>query len=160
MHLKENTLFDLWPWGQSHTKCYPVPSTSFHLYVPAKFEVAMSNGLGEAALTRKYIIWPWSCVKVTQNVAQHPLCTCKIWSYYVQWFRRCIYFNFTRKYIPWPWGQGLHETSPSTLYIMWSIYLQSLMLLHPTLDDGLTFGTKLIYMYPKSGYKNSQHGKS
>ena len=33
MHLQENTLFDLWPWpwGQGHTKCHPVPSTSCDL---------------------------------------------------------------------------------------------------------------------------------
>ena len=48
MHLQENTLFDLWPWpwGQGHTKCHPVPSTS--------------------------------C----------DLCTYKVWSCYVQRFRR------------------------------------------------------------------------
>ena len=27
-------------------------------YVHAKFEVAMSNGLGEDNITRKYILWP------------------------------------------------------------------------------------------------------
>ena len=33
MHLQEKTLFDLWPWpwGQGHTKCHPVPSTSCDL---------------------------------------------------------------------------------------------------------------------------------
>ena len=30
------------------------------------------------------------------------LCTCKVWSCYGQWLRRCI----TRKYILWPWPQG------------------------------------------------------
>ena len=35
MHLQENTLFDLWlwPWGQGHTKCHPVPSTSCDLCI-------------------------------------------------------------------------------------------------------------------------------
>ena len=35
MHLQENTLFDLWPWpwGQGHTKCHPVPSTSCDLRI-------------------------------------------------------------------------------------------------------------------------------
>ena len=32
IHLQENTLFDLWPWGQGHTKCCPVPSTSCDLF--------------------------------------------------------------------------------------------------------------------------------
>ena len=31
MHLQENILFDPWPWCQDHTKCNPVPSTSFDL---------------------------------------------------------------------------------------------------------------------------------
>ena len=33
MHLQGNTLFDVWPWpwGQGHTKCHPVPSTSYDL---------------------------------------------------------------------------------------------------------------------------------
>ena len=32
--LQENTIFDLWPWpwGQGHTKCGPVPSTSCDLF--------------------------------------------------------------------------------------------------------------------------------
>ena len=138
MHLKENTLFDLWPWGQSQMKCCPVPSTS--------------------------------C----------DLCTCKVWSCYIQWFRRrCIckeihYLTFdldikvkwndaqyllgslhhvtyapakfevatsiglggdafTRKYIIWPWPllkvtrNVAQESVPSTSYDLftckvWSCY--------------------------------------
>ena len=40
-------------------------------YAPAKFEGAMSSGLGEDAFTRKYIIWPLTLT--TQNIAQYPL---------------------------------------------------------------------------------------
>ena len=34
IQLQENTIFDLWPWpwGQGHTKCCPVPSTSCDLF--------------------------------------------------------------------------------------------------------------------------------
>ena len=64
-------------------------------YATAKFEVAMSNSLWGDAFSRKYIIWscPWS-----QGHTKHCpvpstscyLCTCKVWSCYVQQFwRRC-----------------------------------------------------------------------
>ena len=33
------------------------------------------------------------------------LCTCKVWSCYIQWFRRCIY-------------KKIHKILPNTLYIM------------------------------------------
>ena len=42
--------------GQGHTKCCLVPSYDHMTFAPAKFEVAMSNSLGEDAFTRKYII--------------------------------------------------------------------------------------------------------
>ena len=47
MHLQENTLFDLLPWGQGHTKHCQVPPLHHVSYTTARFEVAMSNGLGE-----------------------------------------------------------------------------------------------------------------
>ena len=54
----------------------PVPSTSCDLkvtYAPAKFEVAMSNGLGEDNITRKYILLALTLGPVTQNIAQYRL---------------------------------------------------------------------------------------
>ena len=51
MPLQENTLFDL----DRHTKCNTVPFTSRDLCT-AKFEVAVSNGLGGDAVARKCII--------------------------------------------------------------------------------------------------------
>ena len=64
-------------------------------YATAKFEVAMSNSLWGDAFSRKYIIWscPWS----QGHTKHYPvpswscyLCTCKVWSCYVQQFwRRC-----------------------------------------------------------------------
>ena len=64
-------------------------------YATAKFEVAMSNSLWGDAFSRKFIIWscPWS-----QGHTKHCpvpstscyLCTCKVWSCYIQQFwRRC-----------------------------------------------------------------------
>ena len=68
-------------------------------FAPAKFEVAMSNSLGEDAFTRKYIIWPWpwpsrqghtKCCPVPSTSCD--LCTYRVWSYYVKSFRRkCSY---------------------------------------------------------------------
>ena len=118
----------MWPWPWGHTKCCPVPSTSY------------------------------------------DKCTCKDWSYYIEWFRRCTYKNvhyltltlitqnvaqypphhvtcmylqslaqgfmricITRKYIiwPWPWCQGHTKCGPvpSTscdlwTYKVWSCYVQ------------------------------------
>ena len=84
MHLQENTLFDLWPWpwGQGHTKCHPVPSTS--------------------------------C----------DLCTYKVWSCYVQRFRRR--YNYKKRD-----GRTDGQTDRQT---------------HGRTDGWTTdFGTKLIY---------------
>ena len=63
----------------SQTPAFDLPKAS------AKFEVAMSNGLGGDALTRKYII-SLSTLTLSQgqthNIAQYPvhhdLCTCKV----------------------------------------------------------------------------------
>ena len=55
MHLQENTLYDLdLVVKVTHNVVqYPLNHMT---YAPAKFEVAMSNSLGEDAFTRKYII--------------------------------------------------------------------------------------------------------
>ena len=49
-HFQENTLYDL---DTQDVAQYPLHHMT---YAPAKFEVAMSNSLGEDILTRKYII--------------------------------------------------------------------------------------------------------
>ena len=156
---------------------------------PVNFEVALSNGSGEDAFTKKYIIWSWPQGQGHMNCCLVPstscdLCTGKIWSCYFQKFmRRCVYKKihfltfdpnldlrvkvtknvtqyprhyvtyaqakfevatskslwgdaFTGKYIIWPLtltlGSRSHKILPSTLYIMWSMHLQSLKLLRPT----------------------------
>ena len=57
MHLQEITLYDLDLWVKVTQNAARFPP--HHVtYAPAKFEVAMYNGLGEDAFTRKYIIGP------------------------------------------------------------------------------------------------------
>ena len=62
-------------------------------YAQANFEVATSKSLWGDAFTRKYIIWPWpwgqghtKCHPVPSTSCD--LCIYKIWSCYVQLFRR------------------------------------------------------------------------
>ena len=81
-------------------------------------------------------LWPWTWGQ--GHTKRHPvplkscdLCTGKIWSCYFQKFmRRCIYKKI--HYLTLTLGSRSHEMSPSTLYIMWSMHLQSLKLLRPT----------------------------
>ena len=150
----------------------------------------MSNGSGEDAFTRKYIIWPWPQGQGHMKYCLVPstscdLCTGKIWSCcFRKFMRRFVYKKihyltfdldlgvkvtqnvtqypqhhvtyaqakfevatskslwgdaFTGKDIIWPLtltlGSRSHEMSPSTLYIMWSMHLQSLRLLRPTVKE-------------------------
>ena len=64
------------------------------------------------------------------------LCTCKVWSLYGQWLRRCItkkihYLTLT------PMSRGIrsHKMLPSTLDIMWPMHQQSLIWLHPRIKE-------------------------
>ena len=101
-------------------------------------------------------LWPWPWHHVTYPQAKFEVATSKsLWG-----------DAFTRKNIIWPLtltlGSRSHEMSPSTLYIMWSMRLQSLKLLRPTVKEKIQlqemwqtdrrtdirrtdFGTKLIY---------------
>ena len=77
MHLQENSIFDLWPWpwGQGHTKCCPVPSTSCDLFsykVSSCYVLPLRRRFNYKKiqyLTFDLDLW----VKVTRNVAQYPL---------------------------------------------------------------------------------------
>ena len=53
IHLHENTFFDLDGKVTRNFAQYPLHHVT---YAPANFEVAMSNGLGGDAFTRKYTI--------------------------------------------------------------------------------------------------------
>ena len=72
MHLQENTLYDLdlvVKVTQNVVQCAPNHMT----YALAKFEVAMSNSLGEDSLQKSKLYDLDLGVKVTQNVAKyHP----------------------------------------------------------------------------------------
>ena len=111
IHLQESTLFVL-NLGVKVTQkvaLSAVPSTSCDLctWPPAKFEVATSNGLRGYAVTKIYIIWPWTwgqghtkCCPVPSTSCD--LCICKVLSCYVQQFRRrCIYKKYIIRPSPW-----------------------------------------------------------
>ena len=107
-------------------------------YAPANFEVAMSNGSGEDALTRKYIIWPWpqgqghmKCCLVPSTSCD--LCTGKIWSCYFQKFmRRCVYKKIHYLTFDLDLGvkvthQGHTKRHPVPLTSLTSCYFQKFM---------------------------------
>ena len=107
-------------------------------YAPAKFEASMSSGIGGNALTRN--IWFDLDTRSRSHEAlpstSCDLCTCKLWSCYDQWLRRCI----TKKIhwltlTPRSRGSRSHKVLPSTLHIMCRMDQQSLMLLHPMVKE-------------------------
>ena len=123
--------------GQGQTRNVAQSPLHHMTYAPAKFEAAMSNGLGGNSFTRTI----WSDldpreINSLRNVAQYPLhqmplCICKVWSCYVQRFRRkCIY----KKYLIWSWTK-VKVTWNIALYITWPMYLQSLKLLRPMVKE-------------------------
>ena len=57
MDLQESTLYDL-DLGVKVTQNVAQYHPHHVTYASGNFEVAMSNGSGEDAFTRKYIIWP------------------------------------------------------------------------------------------------------
>ena len=70
----------------------------------------------------------------------YGLCTCKVWSCFVERFRRkCI----CKKYLIWPWPE-VKITWSISLYIMWPMYLQSLKLLRPMVKEMLL--QEIIYL--------------
>ena len=100
-------------------------------YAPAIFDAAMTYGLGCNAFTRD--IWfdldPYHEALPSTSC---DLCTCKVWSCYGKWLRRCItkkihYLTLTLR----SRESRSHKMLPSTLDIMWPMHQQSVMLLHP-----------------------------
>ena len=139
IHLQENSIFDLWPWpwGQGHTKCCPVPSTSCDLFSYKVWSCYIKR-LRRRCIYKKiqYLTFDLDLgVKVTQNVAQYPLhhVTYSATKFEVATSTCLVGDTFTRKYNIWPLtltlGSRSNEMLPSTLYIMWPIQLQSLKLL-------------------------------
>ena len=81
---------DLWVKVTQKVTQYPRHHVT---YAQAKFEVATSKSLWGDAFTKKYIIWPWpwgqghtKCHPVPSTSCD--LCIYKVWSCYVQRFRR------------------------------------------------------------------------
>ena len=77
------------------------------------------------------ILSQWEHYPRTPSLPNFYLCTCKVWSCYVQGFRRkCI----CKKHIikPWPY---VKVTWSIALYIMWPVYLQNLKLLWPMVKE-------------------------
>ena len=135
----------IWSWslGQGHTTIAQ-HSLNHAANAPAKFGVAASNSLGIDAFTRKYIFFTFHVdleVNVIRNVGHYPLhhVTYAPANFEVATFNALDGDAFTRKYKIWPFTLTLrsktHETSPITLYIMWSMHLQSLKLLGPTISE-------------------------
>ena len=110
----------------------------------------MSNGLGGFSFTRKYIIYcsvpSTSCDK----------CTCKVWSYYVQQFRRrCIYKKIHN--LTLTLGSRSNELLPSTFYIMWPMHQQSLQLLLPTVQEKMLLLENLLFDPLPRGQGHMKH---
>ena len=142
MHLQKNTLFDLDPKvkGQGHMNCCLVPSTSCDPCTGKIWSCYFQKFMRRCVYKKiHYLTFDLDLgIKATKNVTQYP------WHYVT--YAQAIFEvatskslwedAFTRKYIIWPLtltlGSRSHEMSPSTLYIMWSMHLQSLKLLRPT----------------------------
>ena len=142
IHLQENTLFDLGvfdldPRSRSHEVLpstrnimWPMRRQNLKLLLPKHYEEMcfQENTLFDLDLG----------VKVTRNIAQYPLLhvTYARAKFEVATSKSLWGDAFTRNNIIRPLtltlGSRSHEMSPSTLYIMWSIHLQSFKLLRPT----------------------------
>ena len=113
--------------GQEQTRNIAQYPLHHMTYALGKFEVATSNCLGGDAFLRKHIISLGLDLKSRTNTKRCPvsydLCTCKVWSCYVQRFRRKYIY---KKYLIWPWPD---EALPSTSCDLctckvWSCYSQ------------------------------------
>ena len=146
MHLQENTLYglDLVVKVTQNVVQYP---PNHMTYVPAKFEGARTNSLGENRFTRNYSIWPWGqghtkCCPVPSTSCD--LCTWELWSSYVQRFRRrCIYKRI--HYLTLTSRSRSHEVLPSTLDIMWPMQRQNLKLLLPKVNEEMRLQENTLF---------------
>ena len=146
----KNTLYDLDLWVKvtpNVVQCPPNQMTIAH----AKFEIATTNSLGEDAFTRKYIIWHWpsrqghaKCCPVSSTSCEQ--CHYRVWSYYIKSFRRrSIYQKIQYLTFDLDLGVKAHKLLPSTLYIMWSIQLQSLKFLGLTVYEEIHLQVNTLF---------------
>ena len=130
------SIFDLWPWGQGHTKCCPVPSTSCDLFSYKVWSCYVKRFRRRCIYKKiQYLTFDLDLgVKVTQNVAQYPLhhVTYSATKFKVATSNRLGGDTFTRKYNIWPFtlSQGHKKCCPVPFtscdlfnYIVWSFYL-------------------------------------
>ena len=85
-------------------------------------------------LERLFLAVPWGCLRFV--IVVFPDHTYFFWSCYSQLLRRCIkkkihYLTLT----PRSRGSRSHKMLPSTLDFMWPMHQQSLMLLHPMVEE-------------------------
>ena len=118
MHLQENSLFDLWPWGQGRTKYCTVSSKWCDLFSSdTKFEVATSNSLRRDTFTRKYIIWSLTFTLGSRSLEILPSTLFIMWPIQLQSFKLLGLMIHLQEYtlfdlLPWPWGQGHTKCCP------------------------------------------------
>ena len=98
---QENTLLELWPWHQGHMKYCPVSSKSWNLCTCNVWSCYV-QGFGRRCIYKKihYMTLSQYVLDLSQGHTKCSsvpstscdLCTCIVWSYYVERFgRRCIY---------------------------------------------------------------------
>ena len=138
MHLQENSIFDLWPWpwGQGHTKCCPVPSTSCDLFSYKVWSCYVSP------LRMRYNYKKIQYLTLTLGSRSHKMLPSTL---YIMWPFQLQSLKLLRLTVkkeiqlqentifdlwPWPWGQGHTKCCPvpSTScdlfnYKVWSCYL-------------------------------------
>ena len=117
-HLQENSTFDLWPWGQGHKKCFPVPSTSCDLFSYKICSCYVKRFRRRCIYKKiKYLTFDIDLrVKVTQNVAQYPLhhVTFSATKFEVATSYCLGEDTFTRKFNIWPLTLTLGSRSQVT----------------------------------------------
>ena len=149
--------FKIWAWGEGHTKCCPVPSTSCDLsictyrvwsYYVKRFRRSIYKKI-------QYLTFDLDFgVKVTRNVAKYPLHqeTCSATKFEVATLKGLGVDAFTRKFNIWPLTLPLHHVTYSLLpvKVKEEIHLQVLTDRHT--DRWTNFGTKYnIFLKKKAG---------
>ena len=137
MHLQEIFDLTLTLGSRSHKA---LPSTSCDL---CNCKVWICDGQWlMRCITKKKNIWPWPQGQGGQSHTKWwpvpstscDLCTSKVWGCYISWLRRrCIYKKI--HYLTMTLGSRSHKMLPSTLDIMWPMHKQSLILLHPKVEE-------------------------
>ena len=124
MNLQANAVFDL------DLGCCPVPSTSCDLCTRKVWRYSIQRF--RSCIYMKIDIWPWPWVQGHMKCKPTPstscrICSCNSWSCYVLRFGGCIFKKI--QYLTF-------IVSPSILYSMWFMQLQSLKLVRVWMGRG------------------------